>query len=333
MVSVSQIAGVSRANLERVLNNQTTGYVDGIDSIEERADGTYRAVADPQPPLSFPDADPDDWEPVDAIVVPATEQFGAFGGRVYDDSIPSDVSDLDTSQIADPEVIDSINSERAAERLPELLAAGDVTAGATGGFTDALEAIASGVSGDRLFTTNAPGNEAAERSITVYESEDYENIVGSVLVGDEDGLDSVLGSLVGTLREAGPEAVPAGDSFGDGAEAIEEARSDSRTRRSLREQLDQTLEAEGYDPEAWNTDARADGTLILQDPETNRTRTIEAGDDLDTTVDSFGGDSDVQPESDDGSRQSGSGGDGLDRRAIGAAAIVAAAAAYGVTQR
>jgi len=107
-------------------------------------------------------------------------------------------------------------------------------------------------------------------------------------------------------------------------------------RRQLRESLDETIEAEGYNPDEWNTDARSDGTLILQDPETNRTRTIEAGDDLGATVDSLGGDSDVQPESDSGSEQggsSGSGGDGLDRRAIGAGLIVAAAAAYGVLQK
>jgi hypothetical protein len=55
-------------------------------------------------------------------------------------------------------------------------------------------------------------------------------------------------------------------------------RMDERsTRSNLRNELNQTLEAEGYDPGRWNTDARADGTLILQDPESNRTQTISPG--------------------------------------------------------
>jgi hypothetical protein len=128
-----------------------------------------------------------------------------------------------------------------------------------------------------------------------------------------------------------------GVSVPDGTEPTEpepEQTAEERAaeRRQLRESLDETIEAEGYNPDEWNTDARSDGTLILQDPETNRTRTIEAGDDLDSTVDSFGGDSDVQPESDDGGSGE-QGGDGLDRRAIGAGLIVAAAAAYGVLQK
>jgi hypothetical protein len=48
-------------------------------------------------------------------------------------------------------------------------------------------------------------------------------------------------------------------------------------RDRLRDKLDDALKESKYDADNWNTDARADGTLILQDPETNRTRTIEAG--------------------------------------------------------
>jgi len=177
---------------------------------------------------------------------------------------------------------------------------------------------------DAAFSTNAPGNREAEFSLSVYDSGAYEDRIGSVLFEDEADVTPFLNAVAGSSIDA--------RDYIEGSASIEQARQDSRTRRELRNQLDSALESAGYDDDEWNTGARADGTLILQDPETNRTRTIEAGDDLDSTVDSFGGDSDVQPESDDGGSGE-QGGGGLDRRAIGAGLIVAAAAAYGVLQK
>jgi hypothetical protein len=114
-----------------------------------------------------------------------------------------------------------------------------------------------------------------------------------------------------------------------------------RRRRRLRQDLDDALEAEGYDPDEWNTDARADGTLILQDPETNKTKTIEpdsgesgidsAVESLDSSSDSSTSDSDSTGGEQDSSP--GGGADGLGQ--VGGIMLVAAIATavyYGVTQ-
>jgi len=176
----------------------------------------------------------------------------------------------------------------------------------------------------RIFSTGGGGTQ----TLTLYETGDREEILTSLEFDSSKSYD-----LAEAITEARPKVLESlTSSVWSTNSEIREEQQDRQTRRELRNQLDSAVESAGYDDDEWNTGARADGTLILQDPETNRTRTIEAGDDLDSTVDSFGGDSDVQPESDDGSEQGGSG-DGLDRRAIGAGLIVAAAAAYGVTQR
>lgn len=72
-------------------------------------------------------------------------------------------------------------------------------------------------------------------------------------------------------------------------------------RRELRDDVDEALESAGYDPERWNTDARADGTLILQDPESNKTKTIEpdSGESgIDSAVESLGSSSDSSTSND-----------------------------------
>jgi len=232
---------------------------------------------------------------------------GGVGPSVLDSEQP-DAADLDPYQIDSPELARTVLNETEVR--------------VTGGDLATLEAAIESDNPDRTFTSAGGGT----THISAYESGARENLQAGVEFDTSDG-DGVVERFVKALRVAD---VSEGGVDPETDTGLVEAAEDRDTRRALRERLDSALEAEGYDPGEWNTDARADGTLILQDPETNRTRTIGAGDDLDSTVDSFGGDSDVQPESDGGSGEQG--GDGLDRRAIGAGLIVAAAAAYGVTQ-
>ena len=123
--------------------------------------------------------------------------------------------------------------------------------------------------------------------------------------------------------------------------ALIEAAEERETRRDLRDSLDSALEAEGYDPDRWNTDARADGTLILQDPETNKTKTIEpdSGESgIDSAVESLDSSSDSSTSDSDstgGEQNSSPSGGADDLGQVGGIMLVAAIATavyYGVTQ-
>jgi len=237
--------------------------------------------------------------------------------------------------------LDPVESDApsALEKLANTpIAPGGPTAATSQTATDVVAELAGmDLESDRIFVTNAPGNREAGRSVSLYESASKDRApIGSILLESGGDLSTVFSALSDVspadVRRLDNSQTVSGTEGSDFAGDVADAAAARDTRRELRNSLDSALEAEGYDPSEWNTDARADGTLILQDPETNRTRTIEAGDDLDSTVDSFGGDSDVQPESDGGGSGE-QGGDGLDRRAIGAGLIVAAAAAYGVLQK
>jgi len=166
-----------------------------------------------------------------------------------------------------------------------------------------------------------------------------------IVSGEADVSDSYRYQTVSRVRSRLQRLEDDLDALGIEAVGMSQDRQDRRTRRSLREQLDQTLEAEGYDPDEWNTDARADGTLILQDPETNKTKTIEpdSGESgIDSAVESL--DSDSDSSADTGTYDpdtSGEGGrantdvpgvDGLDSGRIAAALAVAGAVLYGVMQ-
>jgi hypothetical protein len=184
---------------------------------------------------------------------------------------------------------------------------------------------------DRLFVTNVNGR----KNVSLYETADRNNLLGNaVLEGENVDVDEFIDRFRTTTTDDL-------DALGIEAVGMSQDRQDRRTRRSLREQLDQTLEAEGYDPDEWNTDARADGTLILQDPETNKTKTIEpdsgesgidsAVESLDSSSDSSTSDSDSTGGEQDSSP--GGGADGLGQ--VGGIMLVAAIATavyYGVTQ-
>ena len=150
------------------------------------------------------------------------------------------------------------------------------------------------------------------------------------------GLDGYHGSVTGEsdlLAEAQQE-------LGQNAEAEEHAPD--TTKRDLREAFREKLEAaDGIDADEWNTDVRTDGTLILQDPETDKTKTIEpdSGESgIDSAVESLASSSDSSTSDSDstgGEQDSspGGGADGLGQiGGIMLVAVIATAVYYGVTQ-
>ncbi len=143
------------------------------------------------------------------------------------------------------------------------------------------------------------------------------------------------------------ETTLGGDVTGTGPSDLdrEPDNSGAAVRDNLRNMLDDALKKSKYDSDNWNTDARADGTLILQDPETNKTKTIEpdSGESgIDSAVESL--DSDSDSSADTGTYDpdtSGEGGrantdvpgvDDLDGGRIAAALAVGGAVLYGVMQ-
>jgi len=256
--------------------------------------------------------------------VEAVEVWGNSGVRDFLDRLEGERGDSD-------DAIRNAEEGRAADRREdiEFIQSLPVANGAEAPDPEDFAALASiDPETDQLFVSVVNDR----KTLSAYETADRNDRLGSVTIDPTDTPNAAT-RLLNALQDLGPETAREAAAGGVTLdEELAENAADRQTRRELRNSLDSALEAEGYDADRWNTDARADGTLILQDPETNRTRTIEAGDDLDSTVDSFGGDSDVQPESDDGGSGE-QGGDGLDRRAIGAGLIVAAAAAYGVLQK
>jgi len=214
---------------------------------------------------------------------------------------PSQFEDVPTRQIGEDEDVtlreyselDPVASD-ATSRLANLenvaIAAGGPTAATNQTAKDVVSKLAAvDLSSDRLFVTNAPGNAAAGRSLSLYPTEQRDSSpLGSLLFEDRGGLSTVLSTLsdvssedVQRLDNSEIISGPSGSAFSDD---VSSAAETAETRRQLRDRLDQTLEAEGYEPDRWNTDARADGTLILQDPETNQTRTIDPDDDLGSAI-------------------------------------------------
>jgi hypothetical protein len=196
----------------------------------------------------------------DSVVARPRESFFGEGQALEEYS-------RDTFEVRITDSGTTVESPGDSARLRQLFA----DAGVTGDNVEAvLEAIANEADGERYFTTNAPGNAAAERSITLYESENRENIVGNVLIGDEQ-FSAAIGE---TLREAGPDAIPDGESFSAGD--IQDATQDARSRTANREAARKAAEGAGVDLEEFGIDARADGTVVLQDRDTGQTRTIDA---------------------------------------------------------
>jgi hypothetical protein len=108
---------------------------------------------------------------------------------------------------------------------------------------------------------------------------------------------------------------------------------DDMKRHRLREETRDSLDAAGYGDEI-NVDARADGTIVLQDAESNETRRVDVGGDVNETADAIAG-GDSEPENNDREQNSspGGGADGLGQ--VGGIMLVAAIATavyYGVTQ-
>ena len=155
----------------------------------------------------------------------------------------------------------------------------------------------------------------------------------SVRIAEESNLPRLtLGGRVSDLLDGigqtgDPEASEHGMSASDEAQAA---------RRELRDRTDSLLEeADDIDADEWNTDARADGTIVLQDPDSNKTRTIEPDDDSDSieaTVDTFGASDDSQSGASPEPSPTDPDGFEIDERAVAAVVVAVVAIAYGVTR-
>jgi len=170
------------------------------------------------------------------------------------------------------------------------------------------------------------------RSLSFYQTEDRSELIGSVAVADE-------GSRVLDFARALVDARPAvletlsADVFSVDR-SVQEQQSDARARRQNREAAREAAESADVDLNEFGTDARADGTIVLQDRDTGRTRTIDPDEDLGDAIDqqTDGGSFEPTSSSSNDARSPRPSVDDLGGGRLAAIAAIGAAILYGVTQ-
>jgi len=116
---------------------------------------------------------------------------------------------------------------------------------------------------DRIFKSRV--NDRA--TVSIYETADRENIQATAELPNGrlgDFLDRLRTTTTDDLSAAGIEPI-----------GVPEETQERRTRRELRETARDALPSVVDDPDAYGVDARADGSLILQDRDTGRTETVD----------------------------------------------------------
>jgi len=124
------------------------------------------------------------------------------------------------------------------------------------------------------------------------------------------------------------------DALGD-APDLAERMAERRDRIDNREAARDAAEAAGVDVEEFNIDARADGTVVLQDRDTNQTRTIDPDEDLGDAINQQTDGDSFEPTSSSSSNDATSPGpsvDDLGGSRVAAAVALGAAILFGMTQ-
>lgn len=254
---------------------------------------------------------------------------------------PADYPDVDS--LTDRQVVEAIDdrtgptieysgetsaAETYGEALTEL---GDDVRVSGDGVLDRLRKLGSGaLDAENVFTTNAPGNTEAEYNLTVYESGDYTDRVGSVTFEDDADVTPFLNAVAGAPGDVA--------GYIEGSAAIEEAAARRDARRETRETARDAAEAAGVDLEEFEVAAAygedlEPGTVTVRDRDTGETRRIaaDAPGGVGSAIDAATGDGQFVADGADPAASGSGSGDGLGARAAGAVVLLfgAIAAALG----
>jgi hypothetical protein len=123
---------------------------------------------------------------------------------------------------------------------------------------------------DRLFIVNGTGDQS---TVSLYETEAREKLLGEAILRDAGD----VSEFVDRLRTTTTDDL---DALGIETVGPSQQTRESRQRRETREAARDAAEDAGVDLEEFGIDARADGEVIVQDRDTNQTRTIDPDEDL-----------------------------------------------------